>query len=554
MMNRQRLLLAAFSGLLQGLAYSNADTGVPAVVIFVALVPLMWAILVDGDDRSTLTRLLVPLYVCFFAFHGVANWWISSWQERTDPYLFASGIAVWLAHPFFLMMPWLCIAWIARRTSITFTLSMMPFVVTAFEWLHGQTDLSYPWLSLGYAVVNLPFVQIADVVGVYGLTFLIVLINVLVFRLVLALLRREAVWKLAVASLTVCVAWAVLGNVHKHAQKEIFTKTKIRVGIVQPNIDPWDKWQSPQEQVLIHRNVSDSLLRTEGPTDITVWSETAIPYTIRNYRYIGDWMQLRSWVDSTRSSLLTGFADIFLYEPGTAPASARSLALDPSMRYDHFNAAMIVNPRRYDVPVHRKTMLTPFAERLPFADQLSFAMKWFEWGVGISAWGKGTERLPLPVVREKDTLAMIGTVICIESIYPDVARDLVRNGANVLSVITNDAWYNGTWGPRQHYLIAQMRAIETRRSIIRCASSGVSGVIDATGTSVMELPIQRRVGDVTDVGCSSSITFYVRYGDWIAVISGIITLLAVIIARIPALLRILRIDTVRQSSHNLMNS
>lgn len=322
------------------------------------------------------------------------------------------------------------------------------------------------------------------------------------------------------------------------------------VAIVQPNINPWDKWSAPSDQLRIHMSLTDSLYRTTRPADLTLWSETAIPFVIRNYRYLGEWLALRGWVDTMKTSLVTGFADMMVYPDGDAPASARSLAVDPSVKYDHFNAAMVLNPVQRDIPVHRKTMLTPFAERLPFADQLSFAMKWVEWGVGISAWGKGRKRDPLPVVRSADTIARIGTVICIESIYPDVARDMVSNGADVLAVITNDAWYNGTWGPRQHYDIARMRAIELRRPVIRCANSGVSGIIDADGSSIIELPELKRLAAVGTVHPRTEKTFYARYGDWLPSICLVLTLFAVVVARFTPQLRILPPSFLRQSSHN----
>lgn len=429
---------------------------------------------------------------------------------------------------------------------------MVPACVTVFEWLHGQTDFSYPWLTTGYAIVDLPAAQVADVVGVYGLTFLVMVANVLAFR---ALRRREQGhdWRSSLGLfLAYCAVWTALGVVKKPStqnRQPASVGKPLSVAIVQPNINPWDKWSAPSEQLRIHVSLTDSLYRTARPADMTLWSETAIPFVIRSYRYLGDWLALRGWVDTMGSSLVSGFADMMVYPNGEAPASARSLTIDPKVKYDHFNAALVLNPKRPDAPVHRKTMLTPFAERLPFADQLSFAMKWVEWGVGISAWGKGRERTPLPIVRNADTIATIGSIICIESIYPDVARDLVNNGADVLAVITNDAWYNGTWGPRQHYDIARMRAIEMRRSVIRCANSGVSGIIDQSGHSILELPEMRRTAAVGTIRLSREKTFYARHGDWLPIICAAVTLLAVLFARFQRFLRILPTSFVRQSSH-----
>jgi apolipoprotein N-acyltransferase len=209
------------------------------------------------------------------------------------------------------------------------------------------------------------------------------------------------------------------------------------------------------------------------------------------------------------------------------------------VQYDVFNAAYLLNADTSKVQVHRKSMLTPFAERLPFADQLTFAMSWIEWGVGISAWGKGLARNPLFVTRGSDTIMRLGPIICIESIYPEVSRDFVANGANVLCVITNDAWYNGTPGPRQHFDIARMRAIETRRPVLRCANSGITGLIGPDGSSSIEIePMQSGVA-LANVLPTEVVTPYVRFGDLIAKACTALVVFLLILARIPALQRIL---------------
>lgn len=549
MKRRATFILCAASGLLAGAAYCHASLLVPAEVMLIAWVPLLWA-LFELDDANTARRsVLLPLYVAFFLFHGICNWWISSWQEQTDPYLMASGIAVWLGHPFFLILPWAVLRWISTKLSRLSVLVLVPIITTTFEWLHGQTDLSYPWLSLGYSLVDLPLAQVADVIGVYGLTFLIMTVNVLSFW---ALQRRHdgnGIGLPVALTLVLCAVWTACGFAQRADGLRSQPARKLAVAIVQPNINPWDKWSAPSEQLAIHRQITDSLFAAGKWSNLVVWSETAIPYVIRNYRYLGDWVGIRTWLDTSGFSLLTGFADMMVYENGSAPASARSLIVDPSVKYDHFNAAMLLNSGESGPVVHRKTMLTPFAERLPFADQLSFAMQWFEWGVGISSWGKGRERLPMEVRNGCEVKATIGPVICIESIYPDVARDMVNNGADVLAVITNDAWYNGTWGPRQHYDIARMRAIEMRRSVIRCANSGVSGIIDQSGHSILELPEMRRTAAVGTVRLSREKTFYARHGDWLPIICAAVTLLAVLFARFQRFLRILPASIVRQSSH-----
>jgi len=383
------------------------------------------------------------------------------------------------------MAPWAVVGAIARR-SRKYALICAPIVVTAFEWAHGQTDASYPWLTTGYMVVGNDLAQVAEVVGVYGLTFLILCVNVAVSIVWMSrntLPRRSIV--VASSTLLFVGIWWVLGYALREMASLTFNKGGgTSIALVQPDEDPWEKWSDPRIQVQRHIRMVDSVRSSGQRVNMVVWSETAIPFPIRDARYSPEWASLRTWVDTSGVSLLTGYSDLFFYPAGEAPPSARTSTLDPTAKFDAFNAAMLVEPGRADIPVHRKTMLTPVAERLPFADQLTFAMSWFEWGVGISSWGKGAIREPLQSTQGPN----IGVIICIESIYPEVALDLVRNGANVLCVITNDAWYNGTPGPRQHFDIARMRAIEQRRTLIRCANSGITGVILRNGEARAEIP------------------------------------------------------------------
>jgi apolipoprotein N-acyltransferase len=534
--------LSITSGLLLGIAYSFTEWG-SGVLMLVAYLPLLRLFAEESPEIGWRRRTWYA-YISLVLYHGITNWWIASWQEQTDPYLFVTGIALLVVHPLLLLPPFIALASIRKRLGTKWMLASFPFVLAAFEWLHGQTDFSYPWITSGYALVNLPFAQVADVVGVYGLSFLLAISNSLGaatahFSFEGAQKRRRLLYLVDVVFL---VLWAVVGSQHRESaevQTVSVTQTDARtVLLVQPNENPWDKWTDSRTQLAIHLSLTDSAIAQHGTPDLVVWSETALPYIIRDPRYDLEWSGLRSWVDNTRTSLLTGVADRLIYKK-FAPASARTSSADPNLKYDVFNAAYVVNPSLSEVQVHRKSMLTPFAERLPFADQLTFAMSWIEWGVGISSWGKGLNRLPLHVVRNADTLLSIGSIICIESIYPEVSRDFVLNGANALCVITNDAWYNGTTGPRQHYNIARMRAIETRKPVLRCANSGVSGLISPSGASVAEVPVEQSAVGFVNVVPNSVLTPFVRYGNVVPVTSMALVVFLLVGARIPAFQRIL---------------
>ncbi len=552
-MERFPILLALASGLFLGAAFPQVVGVWAGVLSLVALVPL-FVLLATRAQHASRWRVIGWLYATFVVYHGITNWWVCSWQERTDPYLFVSGIALWLGHPFFLMLPFVALASIRRRLGTRWMFVLAPASIAGFEWLHGQTDASYPWLTIGYTLVGTPLAQIADVIGVYGLTFLIAGVNAACAWLYLHRAYRSVRIQATIAIHLFMLVWLFVGMAR--AKVALPASGALRALLIQPNEDPWDKWSDPELQLQTHIHLTDSVrtyYRARGASnrteDVVIWSETAIPFLIRDARNIEQWHALRTWVDTSSVPLLTGLADVSVYPSGAAPPSARRSAADPAVRYDAFNAAMVINPATSNVALHYKSMLTPFAERLPFADQLTFAMSWIEWGVGISAWGKGQTRLPLPVLRGSDTVARIGTIICIESIYPEVARDMVNNGADVLCVITNDAWYNRTWGPGQHFDIARMRAIEQRRAVLRCAQSGVTGAILPDGTdAVAPLSVMRRAALHATVPTQTQRTVYARVGDPLPILGLLFTIFAIVLARIPACVRVLTSGSNRSTT------
>ncbi|MFW5702226.1 MAG: apolipoprotein N-acyltransferase, partial [Bacteroidota bacterium] len=463
----------------------------------------------------------------------------------------ASGVALALVHPVFFLVPMVIFRIIRSRFGRTAALWMFPAIWTSFEWVHSLGDLSYPWLTLGYTqIYNTYWIQIADSGGVWLASFIIVTINViflnLIFRFRDQTKRRTGRARFArppgmIRSFFVVGLLLVIPMIYGFVRIEQFNHEELvhrnetmKFGIIQPTIDPWQKWkESVMGQIRIHQHIQDSLRQAYGPIDCAIWSETAIPFVSTNFNAEHDFSFLQRWVDSSGVSLLTGMSDYYFYEEGeTRSPMAHFINGDTSRAYLAYNAAVLINPGRRNpdqVEIHRKMRLTPFSERLPYAEIFFFARSWFEWNVGISSWGKGKIQQPLNIYTNGDSVK-IGPIICIESIYPRFVAEFTEKGARVLSVITNDAWYNYTVGPEQHYLIAAMRAIENRRYILRCANSGISGVITPKGNSLIRARQYDRVGIAAEVPLMDYKTLYVQYGDWVPVLST----LAVIIALISA--------------------
>jgi apolipoprotein N-acyltransferase len=565
------VVLLLFSGIVLGIGFAPLPLG---LLTFVGFLPL----LVVLERTSGIGQTLRRLYVAFFAFHGASNWWVSSWQREADPYLMVAGLALWLGHPFFFAVPMLAYKLIRDKRGRAQALAALPFLWTAFEWLHSLGELSYPWQALGYTqIYHTPLAQIADVTGVWGLTFIVVAVNSCVAHVWFVyaedveqqdveqhsakqanttLIRlgrtmtRSRVQVVAVVGLLfvplVYGVWRV--SVFQH-QSLLADNRVLTVGIIQPNINPWGKWQGgAHAQVLLQEQIQDSLnaalqnasagKQREQRLQLALWSETAVPYRIlapANGLY---WSGLQHWVDTSGTALITGLPSDTVYASRqTAPPSAYMMPRSYDTLYvDSYNSATILYPHS-SVPsippsaqVYRKMKLTPFAERVPYADAVGFLVKALTWGVGISGWQIGNKQFSLALPLTATDTTRIGTIICIESIYPDFVAGFVRSGAELLTVQTNDGWFNFTPGPHQHYAIAAMRAIETRRYVVRCANTGISGFITPLGTSLQQTRIDTRLGIAERVPLLQVQTLYVRLGDWLPKACALLALLWIVLA------------------------
>lgn len=496
---------------------------------FVAFVPLF--VLLSPENKP---KLAAPyLYLTFFIYCVGANWWISSWQEKTDPYLFASGIGLDLLHPFFFLVPIAIYLFIQKRLGVEKALWAFPFIWTAFEWSRAFTDIAYPWLSVGYGqIYHTYFVQIADIGGVWLIGFLIAVVNVLVAKLIFAYtkirnsggsLKDYVRNKKNVFFAATIAAIIILPNIYgairiSDFDRETLLKNRkcVRIGVVQPNIDPWDKWSGGViSQIVLHQQITDSLINASGGLDLAVWSETAMPFLNFDFNTAKDLSLLERYVNYRQTALMTGYSYYRILNDNEKPdVTAKTYPRDTTKMMQAYNSALMLNPENYDLPpqIYRKARLTPFGERVPFIDLFSFAKEWFEWGVGISSWTRGERRFALKFLAGDDTVRL-GSIICIESVFPNYCAGFVRDGAQILSVITNDAWYDHTYGPEQHYQIAAMRAIESRRYIARCANSGVSGFISPTGKSVSRAPQYKAVGLWETLPALDEKSLYVHTGD-----------------------------------------
>lgn len=536
-MNTNKLKNQIFFAILSGILLALSFPPIPMPFLaFIGLVPLLF--LFNFESSSEKHRYLL-IYITFFIYHTGSLWWISSWTQDTDIFLLISGIALDFIHPFFFFIPFAIYFYLTKKINKKIALYLFPLIFLTFEWLHSLGDIGFPWLTLGNTqMLNTYWIQFIDITGIWGASLLILYINVLVTDILLQfnwskfkdfvkliLSNKELSVKLITLNLLVFLPffysfYAISKYDHK---KMLLTNNYIRVAVVQPNINPWRKWEiSTIEQLQILLKTTDSLLALNPKIKLFVYPETALPMISTDFNSLRDISLLQNWVNIRQISILTGLSEFYFIPQGVEPPStARALIADPNKFYQTFNSAILVAPDTLYYPGKpiksaRKSKLTPFGEQIPFKEELPFLAKFAMWSVGISSWNKGSGATLLETTIDNRYLK-IGNINCIESIFPNFVKDFSQKGANLFTLITNDGWYDYTVGPRQHYLIACMRAIENRRYIARSANTGISGFITPLGTSLTELPPYRIGALDALLPLMNEKTIYATYGDWLPI-------------------------------------
>jgi len=514
--------LAILSGVLLG--FSFLPIGVlTGLLAFIGLIPLFLAL-----DRSThFAQSFRILLVGMFFFGLTATWWVGGWSGvgDVDPFLMFGGVMLMVIHPFFLLVPLLLYDITRRRYGQTAAFVLLPIFYAGFELWHALGEVPFPWLSLyNSQTYNTAYIQFIEITGPYALTMLIVIVNILIYRLLFRRTKPKVNRVVLAALLLLFVIPYGYGAVKLSAVHPV--GKSITMTIVQPNINPWAKWQSDDQRIM-DTNYTATLKAVHAAgdkTELVIWPETAIPFPITTSGQEYFLQQFYRFEDSLKRPILTGFPDMEFYFTGRNMPDDAKPTPTAGVFYRSWNAAMLSfrDTHGHEIERYHKQILVPLGEHIPFIDALPFLGSIFKWSVGLGSWnvGKGYDFFRLPFHQGftgiLDT-ARISTLICYESIYPSFVREFVNRGAEALVVITNDGWYGNSPGPYQHNQFAVLRAIENRRWTVRCANTGVSSVIDDRGRFVLQTPVFAQTSLTYTVPLNDTKTIYTQYGDFIAI-------------------------------------
>lgn len=381
---------------------------------------------------------------------------------------------------------------------------LMPAVWVATEFARGYLFGGFPWVPLGNSQVTvLPVAQLASVLGVYGLSALVALVNAAIAYAVLTSGRARAS---AIAGIVLVLAlvggWGAMRVADGSLTRE---GLPLRVGLIQGNIAQADKWNPREARRIVTTYLAMTRDAVGRGAEFVIWPESSTPFMFEE--------------DEAGESLVRGLAR----EVGV-PMLLGSDQIERTPESTRlFNAAFALSSSGDTTAVYRKIHLVPFGEYIPFKNVLYFVSPLVE---RLTDFSPGTGVVMLPVGAH-----VVSTAICYEVVYPSLIRQAVVDGSQLLTTITNDAWYGESSAPHQHFALASMRAIEQGRYLARAANTGISGVVDPYGRVVSRSAIFEQAALVEEVRLLTGRTMYSRIGDAIAYLAIAVTLAALAVLK-----------------------
>ena len=495
MINRLRQKLIEYSpsiasGLLVILAFPVFDF---FFLAWIALLPL----LISLWQRTPKEAFKAGYIFGIIYFFGTLYWIYHSITVFGGIPLIASLCIVFLLCLYLGLYPaifsWLFIS-IIRKTKLP-ALFIAPIVWVVLEFLKSYLFSGFPWASIGYSQYRfLHMIQVADITGIYGISFLVVAVNGAIFDIVLLKRRlREMPLYPLVYSVAGFITLAALliftlgyGVWRLGQNRESGT---INVSVIQGNIEQDKKWEPAfQKEVFdIYADLSQKAAAASSP-QLIIWPETSVPFL---FDY--DTANTEKFIQMQK-----GLGTYLLFGSVLVRERTKEKTLLT-------NSALLLNRDGKPIYKYDKIHLVPFGEYVPLRSLLFFIDKI---AVGIGDFVPGDSYL-----RAGADFGSFGTMICYEIIFPGLVRKFYAKGGDFIVTITNDAWFGSTAGPYQHFSMAVFRAVENRKPVVRAANTGISGFIDSSGRIISRTSLFTREFLPGQVKIDKTLTFYTKYGD-----------------------------------------
>jgi len=461
---------------------------------------LSWFVLVPFllslYDKETKQAFLAGLFFGIPYFFGTLYWIYYSINHYGNiPFVVSIFIVVLLCLYLSLYTGFfaLLFSWTIKRTNLP-SLFIAPIFWVVLEYLRSYLFTGFPWSSIGYTQYKLlTLIQIADITGIYGVSFLLVAVNGALAD-IFFIRRRVKDMPLFPLSQTV-IGFSALAIViiitMIYGQWKISQQLPgeyVTVSIVQGNIEQDKKWEPAYQRFVMETYQNLSYEAATSSPSMIVWPETAVPFMFKtDESYTQELLHFQRRINTY---LLFGS---ILYKEKKEGKTFFS------------NSAVLLDKTGKAIYEYDKIHLVPFGEYVPLQKVIFFINKLV---VGIGDYSKGNQ-----YAVAKTPFGRFATVVCYEIIFPGLVRKFFIDEGNFLVNITNDAWFGRTTGPYQHFSMAVFRAIENRKPVIRAANTGISGFIDSNGRIISKTKLFQKVTITNTIKTNETKSFYTKYGD-----------------------------------------
>lgn len=380
---------------------------------------------------------------------------------------------------------------------------LVPAAWVATEYFRGVAFGGFPWVPLGDSQVTvLPVAQLASVLGMYGVSLLVAFVNAAIAYAMLTAGRARM--SALAATAVVLIATAAWGSLRIADGSLTRMGTAIRVGLIQGNIAQEDKWKAGEARRIFTTYIAMTHDAVRRGAEFVIWPESSTPFMFEEDP-VGQ-AAIRELARELHVPILFG-SDQEVH--GATPAL--------------YNAAFLIGPDGTTLGVYRKIHLVPWGEFIPLKRWLYFVSPLVD---SFTDFSPGTTMVMLPVGSH-----LVSTAICYEVVYPSLIRQAVQAGSELVTTITNDAWYGNSSAPYQHFQLASMRAIEQGRYMVRAANTGISGIVDPYGRVVQQSAIFEQSALVEQVRFLTIRTAYSKIGDVVAYAAMALIAVALIVVR-----------------------
>ena len=474
------------AGFLIGVSYHPLNAGWLSWIGFIPLINVFC--------RENFSYNILNGYLFGIVFNSIAFYWIGNNSGASFGVVISSFIAATLYLSVFWALAGCIFSIIPLKNRKTIGVFLFPFLIVTIEWVRSFGPLGFPWSNLALTQTDFTYlIQFIDITGCYGLSFLILCINAILY----SAYKQNHFLRYGIIPL--CIIIIGINMVGKARFKFYkFSNKEITVAVVQPNVNPNTKWDKKKEIIELMKKMHMEAV-TMSP-DIVVFPETALPvYLTRDHKIRN---LLQEVVDYYNVPLLTGTIDLKYINSNK----------------NYYNSAMWLSPNK-EYQLYSKIHLVPFAEYDLFPN-IFHPLTFLNLNINRGHFQPGTD---LKLFELKGIL--FSDLICYESSIPSLAREFINKGSEFLIIQANDGWLGDSYGPYQHFALARLRAIENRVPIIRAANTGISGIISPDGSIQEKIGIGKQKVFMEKIKFGENKSLYSIYGDIIAIVCFLVTTL-----------------------------